>query len=63
LELEKLKIPINDDFPKHLVGFFDFYGNTFLSSEFIVCPLLGYGVKKALFQYGKEDGLPHQFQR
>jgi hypothetical protein len=63
LTLEKLKIPVNDDFPKHLVGFFDFYGNVFLSQEFIICPLLGYGVKKSLFQFGQEKGLPPQFKR
>lgn len=44
--LSELKIEECTDFRKHILGFFEFYGTKFSFDEFVVCPFIGYALKK-----------------
>ena len=60
LPLSELGIALEDDIRKHLIGFFEFFGGRFAFGESVVCPLLGYGIKKKVFD-PEDPSLPPEF--
>lgn len=63
MNLVQLKMPLATDFMKYLTGFFNFYGYTFNYDKHIISILTGAPVDKILFDHGKENDLPPEFER
>jgi hypothetical protein len=61
LTLQDLRIPLNNDFRKHLIGFFKFYGFDFDYQNYVICCLTGTKVPKHIFDHGREGSLPPVF--
>jgi predicted nucleotidyltransferase len=63
MSLVQIKMPMATDFKKYLLGFFRFYGCDFDYDKHIVSVLTGTLVEKNIFDHGKEDELPEEFER
>lgn len=61
MSLAELQIPLADNFPKYLLGFFNFYGNLFLFDDLVISVYAGRGIFKSLFDIGKESELGDEF--
>lgn len=60
---DQLKIPLVTSFTKYLVGFFHFYGHCFNYDKHVISILTGTPIEKSLFDHGKENDLPPEFER
>lgn len=61
MSLAELQIPLATNFPKYLLGFFNFYGNLFLFDDLVISVYAGRGIFKSLFDIGKESELGNDF--
>lgn len=63
LGLAQLGIPMATDFKRCLIGFFRFYSYNFNFEKHVISVLTGAPVEKSLFDHGKEEELPAEFER